>query len=204
MEQLLTWLQHGLGKGAGDTAQSWSETLLGSLHFWSLLEGTHLLTLMLFVGTILVVDLRLLGVIFRRTRVSLVSEAILPLTMFGFAFMVITGLTLVFAKPLFYYHNIWFRLKMLLLVLALVNVWVFHSHIQKSQGAWDAEPVPPGKVRAAAALSLLSWIAVIACGRFIAYDWFACGKPQSTFINAVEACKASEEGAYSLQGKRLN
>jgi len=58
---------------------------------------------------------------------------------------------------------------------------------------------PPGKVRAAAAISLLSWIAVITCGRFIAYDWFACGKPQSAFINAVEACKASEEGAYSLQ-----
>lgn len=193
-----------MGKGAGDTAQSWSEALLGSLHFWSLLEGTHLLTLMLFVGTILVVDLRLLGVIFRRTPVSTISAAILPLTVFGFVFLLITGLTLMFAKPLFYYHNIWFRLKMLLLVLAMMNVWVFHSRIQRSQGAWDAQPIPPGKVRAAAAISLLSWIAVIACGRFIAYDWFACGKPQSAFINAVEACKASEQGAYSLQGKRLN
>jgi uncharacterized protein DUF6644 len=204
MEHLLTWLQHGLGKGPGDDAQSWSETLLGSLHFWSILEGTHLLTLMLFVGTILVVDLRLMGVIFRRTPVSVISTAILPLTVFGFAFMLLTGLTLMFSKPLFYYHNIWFRIKMLLLVLAMINVWVFHSRIQKSQGAWDAAPVPPGKVRAAAAISLVSWIAMISCGRFIAYDWFSCGKPQSAFINAVEACQTSEQGAYSLQGKRLD
>jgi hypothetical protein len=204
MEQFLTWLQHGLGKGAGDTAQSWSEALLGSLHFWALLEGTHLLTLMLFVGTILVVDLRLLGVVFRRTRVSVITAGILPLTVFGFGFMLLTGLALMFAKPLFYYHNIWFRLKMLLLILAMINIWVFHTRIQKSQGIWDADAVPPAKVRAAAAISLLSWLALIACGRFMAYDWFACGKPQSAFINAVEACTASEEGAYSLQGKRVN
>lgn len=204
MEHFLTWLQHGLGKGPGDTAQSWSEALLGSLHFWAVLEGTHLLTLMLFVGTILLVDLRLLGVIFRRTKVSTFSDAILPLTVFGFVFMLITGLALLFAKPLFYYHNIWFRLKMLLLLLAMINIWVFHRRIQTSQGAWDAEPIPPGKVRAAAAISLVSWIAVLACGRFMAYDWFSCGKPQSALINAVEACRASEDGAYSLQGQRLN
>jgi hypothetical protein len=203
MEQFLTWLQHGLGKGPGDTAQSWSETLLGSANFWGLLEGTHLLALILFVGTILVVDLRLLGVIFRRTRISVVSDAILPLTVFGFAFVVVTGLALVFAKPLLYYHSIWFRLKMILLALAMLNILVFHSRIQKSQGAWDADPAPPNKVRAAAAISLLIWCGVIVCGRFIAYNWFECGRPQPAFINAVEACKASEDGAYSLEGKRL-
>jgi hypothetical protein len=203
MEHFLTWLQHGLGKGPGDTAQSWSEALLESMNLWELLEGTHLLGLVLFVGTVLVVDLRLLGVIFRRTRVSVISDSILPLTVFGFAFVVVTGMALLFAKPLLYYHSIWFRLKMILLALAMINILVFHRRIQKSQGAWDAEPVPPGKVRAAAAISLLGWFAVITCGRFIAYDWFECGKPQPTFINAVEACKASEQGAYTLEGKRL-
>jgi hypothetical protein len=203
MEQFLTWLQHGLGKGAGETAQSWSEALLESINFWELLEGTHLLGLILFVGTILVLDLRLMGVIFRRTRVSVISDTVLPLTVFGFAFVVVTGLALLFAKPLLYYHSIWFRLKMILLTLALINILVFHSRIQKSQGAWDAEPVPPVKVRAAAAISLLAWLAVITCGRFIAYDWYECGKPQPDFINAVEACKASEKGGYTLEGKRL-
>jgi hypothetical protein len=203
MEHFLTWLQHSLGKGAGETAQSWSEALLESLNMWELLEGSHLLGLILFVGTILVVDLRLLGVIFRRTRVSVISNAILPMTVFGFVFMVITGVALLFAKPLLYYHSIWFRLKMILLALAMLNILVFHSRIQKSQGVWDAEGVPPSKVRAAAAISLLGWLSVITCGRFIAYDWFECGKPQSAFINTVEACKTSERGGYTLEGKRL-
>jgi hypothetical protein len=203
MESFLTWLQHSLGKGPGDTAQSWSEALLESLNLWELLEGSHLLGLILFVGTILVVDLRLLGLIFRRTRVSVISDTILPLTVFGFAFVVITGAALVFAKPLLYYHSIWFRLKMILLTLAMLNILVFHSRIQKSQGGWDAESVPPSKVRAAAAISLVGWLSVIICGRFIAYDWFECGKPQSALINTVEACKTSERGAYTLEGKRL-
>jgi len=92
---------------------------------------------------------------------------------------------------------------MILLALAMLNILVFHKPHPESQGAWDAEPVPPRKVRAAAAISLLGWSAIIICGRFIAYDWFECGKPQPAFINAVEACKSSEQGGYTLEGKRL-
>jgi hypothetical protein len=198
IHEFLAWLQNDLGKGAGEFAQSWSEALLGSLNFWGILEGTHLLALMLFAGTILVVDLRLLGVTFRRTPVSVVSDAILPLTVFGFLFVVVTGMGLFFAKPVFYYHNIWFRLKMIMLALALLNILVFHSRIQKSQGAWDAEAKPPGSVRAAAAMSLTAWLVVISFGRLIAYDWFECGKPQPAFINWAEECAISEKGAVPL------
>src|ERR1700759_2591330 len=119
IDAFLNWLEHVWGKGPTPDGQSFSELLLGSLNFWNLLEGTHLIALMLFAGTILVVDLRLLGVTFRKTRVSVISDKILPLTIFGFAFVVITGLGLTFAKPLFYYHNIFFRVKMVLIAIAL-------------------------------------------------------------------------------------
>jgi hypothetical protein len=198
IREFLLWLQNDLGKGAGDMAQSWSEALLGSLNFWGLLEGTHLLALMLFAGTILVVDLRLLGVTFRRTPVSVVSDTILPLTVFGFLFVIVTGLGLFFAKPVFYYHNIWFRLKMIMLALALLNILIFHARIQRSQGAWDSLPKPPGGVRAAAAMSLSAWLVVITFGRLIAYDWFECGKPQPAFINWAEECAISEKGAVPM------
>jgi len=199
----LTWLEHSLGKGSGDTAESWSEALLGSLNFWGLLEGTHLIALMLFAGTILVVDLRLMGVTFRKTRVSVVSDTILPLTVFGFIFVVVTGLALFFAKPLFYYHNIWFRMKMIMLALALVNILIFHNRIQRTEETWDADEKPPASVRTAAAMSLTAWLVVITFGRLIAYDWFECGKPQPAFINWAEECKSSEKGEVSLGGKRL-
>lgn len=199
----LNWLEHSLGKGPSPDAQSWSEALLGSLNFWSLLEGTHLIALMLFAGTIMVVDLRLLGVTFRKTRVSVVSDAILPLTVFSFLFVVITGLGLLFAKPLFYYHNIWFRAKMIFLALALINILVFHGQTQRTQDSWDAAEKPPRSARLAAAGSLLAWLLVITCGRFIPYDWYECGKPQTAFINWVQECKTSEKGEVNLAGQHL-
>ena len=199
----LTWLEHSLGKGPGADAQSWSEALLGSLNFRNLLEGTHLIALMLFAGTILIVDLRLLGVTFRNTKVSVISDRILPLTIFGFAFVVVTGLGLTFAKPLFYYHNIFFRVKMILIAIALINILVFHSRIQATQDSWDAEAKPPGTARAAAAASLTAWLLVIACGRLIAYDFFECGKPHTDFVNWAEECKTSEKGEVNLAGKTL-
>ncbi len=202
LDHFLDWLQHTLGKVGAD-GQSWSEALLGSLNFWNLLEGTHLIALMLFAGTILVVDLRLLGVTFRKTRVSVISDAILPLTIFSFAFVVVTGLGLLFAKPIFYYHTIWFRLKMVFLAIALINILVFHGQTQKTQESWDSDALPPTKARLAAAASLTMWILVIICGRFMAYNWYWCGKPQPDFINWVQECKTSPDGAINLAGKHL-
>ena len=196
----LVWLQTEFGKGGGDTAQSWSEALLGSPNFWGLLEGTHVLTLMLFAGTIFVVDLRLLGVVFRKTPVSTISERILPLTVFGFAVMLVTGVALFFARPLTYYHNIWFRAKLVFLVLALANVVFFHVKIWRNVSQWDTLAKPPAPVRAGAVVSLAAWLCVITLGRFIAYDWFECGKRIPHWINVAEECAISDSGANDLEG----
>jgi hypothetical protein len=180
----LVWLQTELGKGTGDTAQSWSEALLGSLNFWGLLEGTHLLTL---------------GVTFRKTPVSVVSDKILPLTVAGFVILIATGLALFFAKPLVYYHNIWFRAKLVFLVLAMLNIVVFHTRVQKNQAAWDTLELPPRGARIAAVLSLVSWLLVIAMGRFIPYNWFDCGKPVPHIVNVLQDCKTSEHGTVDKE-----
>ncbi len=202
LDPFLTWLQYSLGKGSGDIAQSWSEALLGTLNFWGLLEATHLLALMLFAGTILVVDLRLMGVSFRRTPVSVVSDRVLPLTLIGFIVVAITGVALFYAKPLLYYHNVWFRVKMLLLLLALCNIVFFHNRIQATRSTWDTDARPPRSAVTAGAVSLLLWLLVLMFGRFIAYDWFECGKPQPSFINWVQECSTSENGARDLTGQR--
>ena len=103
LRSFLVWLQFD---------PSWSEALLGSLNFWGLLEGTHLISLMLFAGVMLVIDLRLMGVALKTIPNSMITRRLLPLVLGGFAIMVITGIALFFAKPLVYYHNIWFRLKL--------------------------------------------------------------------------------------------
>ncbi|MDP6952076.1 MAG: hypothetical protein QGF53_04885, partial [Alphaproteobacteria bacterium] len=149
---------------------AWSVGLRESLFVWPLVEATHVLTLMLFLGTIVMVDLRLLGIAFREVRVSEMTARILPWTIAGFVLMVITGLLLFSAKPLVYYHSLFFRLKMLVLLLALVNVVLFHQRFGRRLAHWD------DAARLPAALSLASWIAVVICGRMIAYDWFNCEK----------------------------
>lgn len=199
IREALVWLEAELGKGQGDTALSWSQALEGSLNFWNLLEGTHLLTLMLFAGTIFVVDLRLLGVTFRKTPVSVVSDRVLPLTVVGFVLMFATGLALFLAKPVIYYHSIWFRAKLVFLAIAMLNIVVFHTRVQRNQHKWDTLALPPQAARISAVLSLASWVAVIAMGRFIPYNWFDCGKPIPHIVNVLENCKASEHGAVDKE-----
>ena len=191
-------------KGSGDDPQTWSKALEQSLNFWGLLEGTHLLFLMLFAGTILMVDLRLLGVTLRRTPVSVVSHRLLPLTVFGFAMMVVTGAALFLAKPVIYYHSIWFRFKLVFLALALLNIVIFHARVQKSQASWDTAPRPPASARISAALSITAWLLVIAMGRFIAYNWVDCGKPNPHFVNVIEECATSDAGSFDRSAPNVN
>ena len=197
IRDFLVWLAK-VGQVGTDYPLSWSEALASSLNFWGLVEGTHVLTLMLFAGTIFMVDLRLLGLAFRATPVSVLSARVLPLTVFGFVLMVVTGVALFYAKPLLYYHNLWFRLKLVFLALAVINIAIFHVRVQRNIAVWDTAPRPPRAAQVSAVVSILSWIVVITFGRFIAYDWYNCGKPLPDWANAIQACATSDEGAIRL------
>jgi hypothetical protein len=203
IRDFFVWIAKELGKGPGEYDPTWSDALASSLNFWGLLEGTHVLTLMLFAGTIFIVDLRLLGLIFKKTPASVISDRVLPLTIFGMVIMVATGTALVFAKPLLYYHNVWFRLKLVFLAIAFINIIVMHYRLQRNMAEWDALPKPPAKIQVSAAVSLACWLLVITFGRFIAYDWYNCGKPLPAWANAIEECKTSETGAVDLKGNAL-
>lgn len=198
IRDFLVWLATQVGKGPGEYDPSWSEGLASTLNVWGLLEGTHVLSLMLFAGTIFLVDLRLLGVGFKKTPISVISDRVLPLTMFGFGLMVVTGLLLFYAKPLLYYHNLWFRLKLIFLAVAMINIVIFHYRVQKDREQWDTAVKPPAKARLSAMVSILSWILVITFGRFIAYDWYECGKALPHWANVAQECAVSETGAVDL------
>ena len=86
--------------------------------------------------------------------------------------MVVTGALLFYAIPVKTYLNIFFRIKLLFLLMAGVNVAVFELTIARSISEWDLYPVPPLRARVAGGLSLLSWGAIVVAGRMIAYNWF--------------------------------
>jgi hypothetical protein len=184
------------GKAVLDT--SWSAQLQGSERVWMMLEGVHVLTLMLFVGSILFVDLRLLGVVFRNRPVSKVADSILPYTVGGFVAILATGLPLFFANAFEYYHSVIFRIKVVLLFAAAINIFIFHYRIQANRAVWDNAVRPPVKARIAAGTSIALWAAVILAGRFMAYDWFSC-ENASGLIAAAEQCNVREATLASIE-----
>ena len=143
-----------------------------SIWAYPIVESVHVLTLCLFLGFTLMLDLRLLGVTMVRTPASEVVARLLPWTVAGFAVMVVTGGLLFYAIPVKTYLNIFFRIKVAFLVLAGVNVAAFQATISRSMERWDMDPVPPFRARLAAGVSLVLWAGIVIAGRMIAYNWF--------------------------------
>src|SRR5262245_61812423 len=99
-----------------------SVALHESVYFWPGIESVHVLTLGLFVGFAAMLDLRLLGVAFMHIPVSVMAKRLLPWTGGAFVVMVISGIVVFYANPLHFYHNVFFRVKLLMLILAGINV----------------------------------------------------------------------------------
>ena len=160
-----------------------------SLWGYPVLESVHVLALCLFVGMAAALDLRLLGAALRRTPVSEAATRLLPWAVAGFVVMVVSGALLVYAIPVRTYQSIWFRAKVVLMMAAGLNAWVFHHTVYSRVGAWNLDRIPPKRARAAGAVSLVLWASVIILGRMIAYNWFDCDRqPQPAIVNALAGC----------------
>ena len=171
-------------------ATPWSVALHESLYMYSFIETAHVIGITLFVGTIMMVDLRLLGVAFRDAPVSQMNAGILPWTIAGFVLMIATGLALFYAIPVRTWHSVWFRAKVLLMAAAAVNIWLFHRRVERDRARWDNAPRPPVSARISAGFSLALWIGVIVMGRMIAYDWFDCEMSPPPLAAALAGCQA--------------
>ncbi len=198
----LQWLQDVPGATDGDPTTSWSQQFGGSLHLWALTEGTHVLSLMLFAGTILMVDLRMLGVAFRSVPYSTLNNKVLPLTIAGFILATVTGLLLFFSNPVHYYHSVFFRVKILFLLVAAANIFWFHYRVQKNMADWDTRPSPPPMVKLAAGVSIASWILVILFGRLTALTFFECeNMPRGTFGYVFAECEPVMRAVEEMNGE---
>jgi hypothetical protein len=160
-----------------------------SLLMYPLIESIHVWALTVFVGFAAALDVRLIGWSMRKMPVSDVARRLLPWMTAGFVVMVISGMLLFYAIPVRSYQSVWFRMKLILLVLAGLNAWVFHAGIWTSVMRWDLDPITPKRARVAGAASLVLWAAIIFSGRMIAYNWFDCDRqPQPRFINWAAGC----------------
>jgi hypothetical protein len=159
-----------------------------SLFMYPLVESVHVLTLCLFVGMTMMLDLRLLGVALRRVPVADVVARLQPWMFVGFVVMVVSGVLLFYAIPVRSYQNIFFRLKAVFLVLAGLNALAFHTGVFRSVEQWGQTGQPPTRARMAGAASLVLWAGIIVTGRMIAYNWFDCDKPQPRWVQIATGC----------------
>lgn len=174
---------------------SWSTGLHESRYAYDLIESVHVWALCLFFGLAVMFDFRLLGWSMRSVPVSEVARRLLPWTLVGFVIMVISGALLFSAIPLRSFQNIFFRTKMILLLLAGINVWIFHSGVYRRVASWDLKSKPPRPARVAGALSLVLWVCIVLSGRMIAYNWFDCDRqPQRPIINLLTSCVPPQSG----------
>jgi hypothetical protein len=150
----------------------WSVDLHESIWAYPIIESVHVLFLCLFLGMAIALDLRLLGLAFRDIPVKQMVDRLMPYTVSGFIVMIITGILLFYGIPLRTYTNIFFRLKVLFLILAGINVWYFHSGIYMKVAEWGQKTQTPAKARMAGAFSLVLWGLIVVTGRMIAYNWF--------------------------------
>ncbi len=178
VESFVAWL--------GDTKGS--VALHESLYMYTYIEAAHVLGITLFAGTIALVDLRLLGISFRSVPVSQMNDKILPWTVAGFVLMMITGALLFYAVPVRTFHSVWFRAKMIMMLIAGVNIAVYTFQVERNRSEWDEAPKPPAGARAAAVLSLTMWTLVIVTGRMIAYNWYDCDRPQPGWVETFAGC----------------
>jgi hypothetical protein len=154
---LFRWLELNLPGGV---------YLRESTYGFSVLITVHVVALGIFLGLIVMMDLRLVGVANLRSPASEVQARLFPWQMVGFTIIVLSGLLLFWSQPLRYYGKTFFWCKMGLMVLAGVNAGIIHTITHRSEAAWDSRAA-----RIAGAASLVLWAGVLTFGRLLAYEW---------------------------------
>jgi hypothetical protein len=161
-----------------DLIHSWAASLqsssvgtavsAGALLF-PICETVHVAALALVIGTISIVDLRLLGLASMKRPVKDLTRQLLPLTWIGFAIALVSGALMFSANATRYVDIVYFQLKFGFLGLAALNMLVFHLLIWRSVDAWDTAPAPPLAAKLAGGVSLGCWISIVFLGRWVGF-----------------------------------
>ena len=136
---------------------------------WPAVESVHVAAMVVLVASITTFDLRLIGVAFRRLHVSDLGNRLLPTTWGAFGVMILTGFLLFapFAARK-YCYNPAFRVKLLLILAAGINMAIFHFTVYRDVSEWDNSSTPL-LAKVVGSLSVLLWVSVVVAGRLIGF-----------------------------------
>jgi hypothetical protein len=143
-----------------------------SVYGYPAILTTHVIGMCLFMGLIVMMDLRLAGLGNTRTPFSEIQRRTFPWQVAGMTVSSVTGLLLFYGQPMRFYSNVFFWLKAVMMALAGLNALVFHYTTYESVSTWDTKAATPFGARLAGVVSLALWAGVVLSGRLIAYNWF--------------------------------
>jgi hypothetical protein len=146
-----------------------AEWLRNSLYAFPLIESFHVIGLTIVFGTAAIIDLRLLGLASVRRPFAALASDTMKWTWTAFALTAATGALMFSTNAQVYYHNLQFRLKMALLMLAGINVLIFNVTAGRTVNRWSSDRAAPPAGKVAAAVSLAIWIGVIFLGRWVGF-----------------------------------
>lgn len=139
-----------------------------SLWLYPAVEVVHIVGFVILVGSVLMFDLRVLG-LNRQISVRALGRHLLPWSWAALVLIVPTGFLMFTAHANDFLANKAFQLKMALLMTAGLNAIAFHTGPYQSVKDWDTDVPAPLAAKASVAASIVLWLAVIACGRLLAY-----------------------------------
>ena len=143
-----------------------------SLYGFPILVGVHIIGLVFSVGVLVWFDLRLMGLSMTECPVSKVYRKLMPWLLTGFTVMFISGACIFVGFATQAYGNLYFRIKLLAILLAGVNAFVYHKMTERQIAEWNDGVRPPFRARLAGLTSILLWTVAILAGRMMSYTIF--------------------------------
>jgi hypothetical protein len=133
------------------------------------IEAVHVLGLSVVLGSVAIIELRLIGLAGLERPVTRVLRDLLPWTWSAFAVAVVSGFALFASNAITYAHNSYFLSKLVLLLGVGLNAAFFHATVERSIGRWDTAARTPLPARLSGLLSLAGWLGIVACGRWVGF-----------------------------------
>lgn len=158
LDNLMQWLEDS----------SWSAAIRQSSWLYPALEIVHITGIVLLVGSAFLFDIRILG-FSKNIPVSALEKHLLVWAYRALILVVPSGLLLFITNAVALAHNPFFHTKLILIAVAGVNAYIFHKYFCRSIDGWNISTAAPANAKITALVSIFTWIAVIACGRLLAY-----------------------------------
>lgn len=148
---------------------SLSQTIQVTNWFVPTVQTVHILSVAAVMASILMIDLRLLGIVGKDLSLARVSARYRPIIWWTLPILLLTGLLMITGEPVRSLENWVFQLKMLLLVAAISVTLAYQVPLKKDAGYWEATGGRRGAIKLIALVSLLLWMGIVFAGRWIAY-----------------------------------